>query len=148
MADETTINGFKVDSSGVSFKINGKPYAIIDITWTDGKKPGSVQGSGGAQRKGRTRGKYAASGTLKVTVDEAEAIETDLDGPVFDTEWEGSLAYEENGKTQYVELQSSLFTDRKDGSTGDSDEGLMREYEVDITLVKVNGRKPIRDAKG
>lgn len=141
------INSFTHDSGSTFFKANSKSYDFLELNFEDKKDPGKVQGNS-AQRRGRTRGKYEASGTLKLNLDVAEQFETDLAGPILDTIWEGSVAYEEGNRNHYVELVACLITAVKDvGASGGSSDPIAREYTLDIELVIRNGRMPIRDGK-
>lgn len=144
--EDPLINGFRHDSGSTIFKINGKSYTFLELSYEHKKDPGKVNGNS-AQRRGITRGKYEASGTLKLALDEAEQFEQDLQGPLLDTHFEASVAYEEGGRNYYHELVGCLVTSDKTTVSGGSGDAIAYEYALDIALVVKNGRMPIRDGK-
>lgn len=146
MAEQVLINGFLHDSSSCLFKINGKPVAFLELNYEQKKEPGKIRGSG-AQRRGKTRGDYEASGSMKLLIDDGEAFENDLQGPLLDTHFEGSVAFEREGRNHYHELVGCLATSDKTAVANGNGEAIAYEYTLDIELIVKNGRLPISGAK-
>lgn len=144
--EDPLINGFRQDSSSCLLKINGKPYTFLELNYEHKKDPGKVMGNS-AQRRGITRGKYEAIGSLKLPLDEAEAFEIALNGPLLDTHCEMSVAFEQGGRNYYHELVGVLVTSDKVAVSGGSSDPIAYEFSLDIALVIKDGRMPIKDGK-
>jgi hypothetical protein len=148
MAETNLVRGKQCDPSSTTFKLAGKPYSFMSCDWDEKKTPGKVPGNH-PQHRGRTRGKYEASMNFKLSLNDSEDFEADLaqTGPVLDTEFESSLAYDENGRSHFVEFVSVLITERKSTENADGSDGSAIEYSCDVYLIRKNGRDPIANAK-
>lgn len=77
-ANFVTINKLLVDSTGVEFRFNGRPYTITGISYDDELAPGEVKALSTAQQVGTTIGEYKANGQMKLLFGEFNKLVEEL----------------------------------------------------------------------
>lgn len=73
--DIPLINGHAPDHARAEIDIDGTIYqGVKELTWSDGREPGIVRGSGSAKKIARTRGEYDAEGTMVMWYEQAREV--------------------------------------------------------------------------
>ena len=144
------IQGVRFDHSSCDIKLAAVSFlGVKSIDWKDEKKPGKVYGTS-AQKLGRTRGIYDASGNLELWYAEAlnfEALLVQLFPNVglFEIVFPIDVTrVAEGGIGPFTtNLVGAMITDRSDQTAQGGNEPHSKKYALDLMYIIENGVPPI-----
>ena len=141
-APKVLINGKFLDASSAVLEIDGTEYAFKEVSYKDGLKPGSPDGSG-AQRAGRTRGKYEAEASLTLYKRHCDDLVKALGDGYFEKEFLLTVSYRDDDGLGVItdELVSCRITEIDESISGA--DGVEAKLAIDVMYLKRDGKKPL-----
>lgn len=142
----STINGDRYDPSACDFRLNGKQYLFADFGDSLEREPGVTEPANSPQDAGTSTGTIKGTFSFSLYQKEAMEYEADLGDGFMEVQHPGVLTYQKgDGPERKRELFGIELTGREEAA--ERGKPVMVKYKARYSMIKIDGRFPIKDAR-
>lgn len=144
MADLTApeVNGRAYDFSSVIFECaDVKLTSFTKVAYSDNVERGELRGNR-PYIIARTRGKYSAEGSCEMSRAQFEALIAKLGDGLYDKVFAGTVSYADTGAPTIVDKLVGVRLKKIGADNSEGGDPLMISLDLDVDMVKWNGKEP------
>lgn len=139
------VNGVRHEWSSIEIKLGTDIYlGVKEISYKHGMKPKKVYGTH-PQPIGRTRGVYEPEASITLWFAEANKLRKKLGAGFFETPFDITVSYSENGFDTVVDLIQGARIVSDDMSPSQGEDPIEVKFELDVMLILANGVNAVKN---
>lgn len=148
MPTPALVNGNAYDYSSITLDVAGGgdlSLLFTEIAYSQALEPGKLKGTH-PQTLGRTRGEHSAEGSITVYLATYYDILAKLGDGYMEVEWDATVTYADTGQPTKTDVLHRCRITNEDKSHSQGSDPLVVALDLDIIMIKSDGKYPILNA--